>query len=112
VAGAVVAKLNTAALAKLKALPSKGTGGKARIYALKEALGTLVAPGARVVAVHLGDGSTVSVDAKAWTDATRSPVVWQNRRGLFKLGWLDDKGQAMPTNMELRDVRALDVIKP
>jgi hypothetical protein len=108
---AVVAKVTTDQLKKMKALPEKGPGGKATIYSLKDIVATLVGPNAKVVAVHLGTGDTVQVDDKAWTDATRTPVLWQNRRGFFKLGWVDAKGEWMPATMELRDVRALDVVK-
>ena len=106
-----VAKITTADLQKLKALPGKGPGGKATIYSLKDVVGHAVAAKARVVTVHLGDGQSVAVDDKAWADASRTPVLWQNRRGFFKLGWIDKTGHWMPATMELRDVRSIDVVK-
>jgi hypothetical protein len=111
VANALVGTLTTADLKKLKPLPEKGPAGKATIYSLKDVVSTMVAPNAKVVAVHLGTGEVIPVDAKAWTDTTRTPVIWQNRRGLFKLGWIDAKGEWMPATMELRDVRTLDIVK-
>ncbi len=109
----VVARVTSADLAKVTPLPTaRKTGGKTHLWPLKDALAAVAGPKARLVAVTLPGGQRLAVDEKAWADPERIPVVWQNRRGLFKLGWVDKLGQRIPDSQELRDVRALEIVRP
>lgn len=99
-------------LEKMAPLPSQATGGKAKQYPLRDVIATLVDPKARVQAVGLGGGQRVVVDEKMWTNPSLTPVLWLNRRGLFKLGWVDARGKAAAGAPELRDVLTLEVAPP
>ena len=112
VAGAPFAKRTSADLAKLKPLPSApGNGAKTTLYPLHDALAAWVGPGARLASVVMAGGMRLAIEEKAWSDPTRAMVLWQNRRGLFKVGFVDVKGQLVP-GQEIRDVVVLDVVKP
>lgn len=113
VGGAVKATLTTADLARVTPLPSPlSTGGKQTLWPLKDVLALFLKKDARVVAVILDAGQRVPLDENLWSDPSKVPALWQNRRGLFKLGWTDGKGIQIPKSTELRDVRALEVVLP
>ncbi len=100
----VVAKWTAKDVAAWKAMPDvQVQGGKAKQYALADVLPA----GAELIAVVVSTGQRVVIDDK-WTRAGHA-VLWQNRRGLFKLGWVDAKGVAVANAPELRDVVVLEL---
>ena len=109
--GALKATLTTADLARVTSLPSPmSTSGKQTLWPLKDALSLFVHKDARVAIAVLEGGERVAIDEAMWRDPARLPVLWQNRRGLFKLGWSDAKGVLLKGTPELRDVRLLEVV--
>jgi hypothetical protein len=110
VAGVVKAKLTAGDIEKMTPLPqSQGVGGKARVYSLRDAVAAIAGPNAQLVAVELTGGKRVVVADKDWLDPERTPILWQNRRGLFKAGWIDKTGKPLPDAPEWRDVAALEI---
>jgi hypothetical protein len=87
---------------------SANHGGDERdTWSLRELATTAVGPGARVVAV-IGDHRQV-VDAVAWVDATRTPIVHRTRRGWLKFRWADEHGKwGEPV---VKDVSALEIAR-
>lgn len=79
-------------------------GGKARQYPLAPLLHKLLGRTARVVAVVDHDGQRAALDAAAWNGPGLVPVIWTNRRGLFKLGVVDEDGRRVDGSVEFRDV--------
>lgn len=100
-----VAKWTTKDIAAWPALTvtAAGVGGKTKQYALADRLPA----GTRLVAVVVATGQRVAIDEK-WASAGQA-VLWQNRRGLFKLGFADANGVAVPNIPELRDVIVLEL---
>jgi hypothetical protein len=81
-------------------------GGESRdVWSLRELAHAMVGPTARVVAVT-GD-VTKAIDAAAWADATRTPIVHTTRRGTLKFRWADKDGKWLDT--EVKDVTKLEL---
>ena len=84
-----------------------GTDGADReMWSLRELAHTLVGPTARVVAV-IGPRETRRVDAAAWADATRTPILHTTRRGTLKFRWADKDGKW--ADVEVVDVSRLEI---
>ncbi len=82
--------------------------GEARdTWSLRELVHKLVGPTARVVAV-VGDVRK-AIDAAAWDDATRTPIVHVTKRGALKFRWADQAGAWGET--EVKDVSKLEIAR-
>ncbi len=103
-------ELTPASLQLHPPLSTTQAGGKMRLVPLRALLASLVGPGARLAAVRDAFGGRAIVDGAFWATPTVVPVVWTNRRGLFKVGFVDDKGRRLPDSVEYRDVVELAVL--
>ena len=84
-----------------------GNDGEDRdTWSLRELAHVLVGPKARVVSV-VGPEETKSIDAAAWADASRTPIVHTTRRGTLKFRWADKDGKW--SDAEVEDVTRLDI---
>ena len=91
-------------LAEVEPVTIDEAGADRDAFSLRTLAAELVGPGAAVVEVR-GETTTM-LDAEAWADASRVPVLKLNRRGMLKLVWLDPGGQ--PTaGAEVRGVTEL-----
>ena len=77
-------------------------------WSLREVAHKLVGPKARITAAVDGDGSRDKIDAKDWADAQKTPVLRINRRGMYKIEWVDTAGN-MTNDDDVRDVRSVEV---
>ena len=69
-----------------------GNDGEARdVWSLRELAHQLAGPTARVVKVTGDDSQTV--DAAAWDDPQRTPILHTTRRGTLKFRWADAAGK-------------------
>ena len=78
-------------------------------WSLRDIVVKLVGPRARVSAAVDGEGTRAKIDAKQWADATKTPVLRVNRRGMYKIEWVDKDGN-MTNDDDIRDVRTVEVI--
>ncbi len=86
---------------------TQGTDGEARdVWSLRELAHQLVGPSARVTAVT-GEDGTKAIDAAAWSDATRTPLLHTTRRGTLKYRWADASGKWGET--EVKEVSRLEI---
>lgn len=87
---------------------SKGTandGEDRETWSLRDVAHTLVGPNAKVVAV-LGD-KRAAIDAAAWGDPKRVPVLHTTRRGALKFRYTDAAG--VWADSEVSDVSGLEI---
>jgi hypothetical protein len=113
-AGSLVVKLgdttttwDAAAFARVAKIDGKASDGEARdTWSLRALARTLVGPNARVTAV-IGGGGPVAIDAAAWADATRTPILHSTRRGALKFRWTDAAGTWGDT--AAKDVSGLEI---
>jgi hypothetical protein len=77
-------------------------------WSLRDIVTKLVGPKARATAAVDGDGTRAKLDAKQWADATKTPVLRVNRRGMYKIEWVDKDGN-MTSDDDVRDVRSLEI---
>ena len=86
----------------------KASSGEARdTWSLRDLAHTEVGPNARVTAV-VGDVRK-EIDATAWADASRTPIIHRTKRGALKFRWADKDGQWGDT--EVKDVTALELAR-
>ncbi len=76
-------------------------------WSLRELAHAAAGPSARVVAV-LGD-TRKAIDAAAWDDPARTPIVHRTRRGWLKFRWADKDGQW--SDAEVKDVVGLELVR-
>ncbi|HEY5947255.1 MAG TPA: hypothetical protein VIV40_17245 [Kofleriaceae bacterium] len=101
---------NADAFAKAPHMAGTNNGGESRdVWSLRELAHTLVGPSARVVSVT-GENGTKPIDAAAWADATRTPILHTTRRGTLKFRWADATG-AWSGEAELKDVTKLELVR-
>ena len=87
---------------------SANKDGEARdTWSLRELAHTIVGPTARVVAV-IGD-KRKELDARAWADDTRTPIVHRMWRGLLKFRWAAKDGTW--SEAEVKDVSGLEIVR-
>jgi hypothetical protein len=85
---------------------SANNDGEARdTWSLRELAHSAVGPNARVVAV-VGE-TKKTIDAAAWADPARTPIVHRTRRGALKFRWADKDGKW--GEVEVKDVSALEI---
>ena len=98
-----------AAFAATPKLAGSASDGEARdTWSLRELVHQNVGPTARVIAVAGADG-TRPIDAAAWDDPARTPILHTTRRGTLKFRWADQAGKWGET--VLKDVTRLDVTR-
>lgn len=86
----------------------KASSGETRdTWSLRDLAHAEVGPHARVVAV-VGDVRK-EIDAAAWADATRTPIIHRTKRGALKFRWADKDGQWGDT--EVKDVTGLELAR-
>jgi hypothetical protein len=86
---------------------TKGNDGEARdVWSLRELVHQLVGPTARVASVT-GDDGTKAIEAAAWDDATKTPLLHTTRRGTLKFRWADANGTWGES--EVKDVTKIEV---
>lgn len=110
VAGRPPVVVTPTTLAAHTPLSSTQAGGKTKQYPLRALLEKVVGPGARLVAVADHYGNRSAVDAALLAAPDVLPVVWTNRRGLFKVGFVDARGRRLDDSVEFRDVVELQVV--
>jgi hypothetical protein len=104
--GGETTTLASEAFAATPKMPGTASSGEARdTWSLRELVHRSVGPTARVVKVT-GDGSA-TIDAAAWSDETRTPVLHVTRRGTFKFRWTDKSGKW--EEAVVKDVTAIEV---
>ena len=87
---------------------SANKDGEARdTWSLRELVHSAVGPNARVVAV-IGD-QRKEIDAAAWADADRTPIVHRTRRGWLKFRWADKSGAW--GEADVKDVSGLEIVR-
>ncbi|HEY8072511.1 MAG TPA: hypothetical protein VIF62_00330 [Labilithrix sp.] len=84
-----------------------GNDGEDRdTWSLRDLAHALVGPNARVVSVT-GPEETKTIDAAAWSDASRTPIVHTTRRGTLKFRWADKDGKW--GGADVKDVSRLEI---
>jgi hypothetical protein len=107
--GETTATWDAAAFAKVPKIAGTASDGEARdTWSLRELAHTLVGPDARVTSVIGADGP-VAIDAAAWGDATRTPILHSTRRGTLKFRWTDAAGKWGDT--ATKDVSGLEIVR-
>ncbi|HEX5063793.1 MAG TPA: hypothetical protein VFV99_30650 [Kofleriaceae bacterium] len=97
------------AFAKVTKSAATNNGGESRdVWSLRELAHTLVGPSARVVSVT-GESGAKPIDAAAWADSTRTPILQMTRRGTLKFRWANAAG-AWDSEAEMKDVTKLEVL--
>jgi hypothetical protein len=76
-------------------------------WSLRELVHRNVGPTARVVAV--AGASRKVIDADAWSDTARTPILHTTRRGTLKFRWADATGAWGET--EVKDVTQLEIVR-
>jgi hypothetical protein len=105
--GSATSVWNDAAFAAAPKLAGSASDGEARdTWSLRELVVKNVGPSVRVSQV-IGAGSAVTIDAAAWEDMTRTPILHTTRRGTLKFRWADAKGAWGET--VIRDVTRLEL---
>jgi hypothetical protein len=86
---------------------TKGTDGEARdVWSLRELVHGLVGPEARVATVT-GEDGTKAIDAAAWQDEAKTPLLHTTRRGTLKFRWADASGTWGES--EVKDVAKIEI---
>lgn len=94
--------------AKVAHYASKNHGGQERdTWSLRELAKTLVGPNARVTKV-IGGNTVKEIEAAAWADTARVPIVHSTRRGTLKFRWATSEG--VWGDPEANDVMALEIV--
>lgn len=97
------------AFGKVPRIPAKNTSGESRdAWSLRELATTLAGPGARVVSITGAEGQK-PIDAAAWADPARIPIVHTTRRGSLKFRWTDAAGAWGES--DLKDVTRLEIVR-
>lgn len=84
-----------------------GHGDDRDAWSLRVLAAELVGKSARVTAITGDEGRRV-IEAEAWADPARVPILRANRDGGFKFRWIEKDGSLGDT--ELRNVKALEVV--
>lgn len=88
---------------------TKASDGEDRdVWSLRDLVRTLVGPTARVTSVA-GDDGAKAIDAAAWRDPKRTPLLHTTRRGTLKFRWADAAGAWGET--EVKDVTRIEIAR-
>jgi hypothetical protein len=94
--------------ARAPRMTGTASDGEARdTWSLRELVHSAVGPSARVIAI-VGD-TRAELDAAAWADAARVPILHTTRRGTLKFRWADPSGKWGDT--VVKDVTRLEIAK-
>jgi hypothetical protein len=96
------------ALAAVARFTIHSDGSDKDVWSLRDVAHQLVGPHARVTAAVDGDGSREKIDPRDWADAKKTPVLRINRRGMYKIQWVDKSGNVTGDD-DVRDVRSVEV---
>jgi hypothetical protein len=101
------AKWEQAVFDRTQHFESTNNDGEARdTWSLRELVHGSVGPAARVTMV-IGE-TKQTIDAAAWADATRTPIVHRTRRGALKFRWADAAGK-WDDAAAVKDVTGLEI---
>jgi hypothetical protein len=78
-------------------------------WSLRDLAHALVGPHARVTGATDGGGTKAKIAKKDWADPKKTPVLRINRRGMYKIEWVDKDGSLTPNDEDVRDVRSVEV---
>jgi len=106
--GAAASSWTPDALASVPRFTVHADGSDKDAWSLRDVAHKLVGPKAHVTAAIDGEGTRSSIKPKDWADAKKTPVLRINRRGMYKIEWVDDHGN-MTTDDDVRDVRVVEV---
>ncbi len=84
------------------------SGAKRDTWSLRALVEANAGGSARLVSVTGADGRH-PIDAAAWADPTRVPILHSTRRGTLKFRWADDQGTWGP--VVAKDVTALEIAR-
>lgn len=84
------------------------SGDERDVWSLRDLVHANVGPTARVVSVT-GAGGTQPVDAAAWADTAKDPILHSTRRGTLKFRWADPQGSWGPE--VVKDVTAIEIVR-
>jgi hypothetical protein len=96
------------ALAAVPRFTIHADGADKDVWSLREVAHQLVGPRARITGALDGDGTHAKIDPKDWADAKKTPVLRINRRGMYKIQWVDKDGHVTGDD-DVRDVRSIEV---
>jgi hypothetical protein len=108
VTGAAPTAWSPAALAAVPHFTIHADGADKDAWSLRDVTHQLVGPHARVTAAVDGEGTRAKIEPKAWTDPKKTPVLRINRRGMYKIEWVDKDGN-MTNDDDVRDVKSVEV---
>jgi hypothetical protein len=108
VTGAAPTAWSPASLAAVPRFTIHADGADKEAWSLRDVTHQLVGPHARVTGAVDGDGTRAKIDPKAWADAKKTPVLRINRRGMYKIEWVDKDGN-MTNDDDVRDVKSVEV---
>lgn len=77
-------------------------------WSLRDIAHKLVGPKARVTIAVDGDGTRDRIAPRDWADASKTPVLRINRRGMYKIEWVDKDGNMLEDD-DVRDVRSVEL---
>jgi hypothetical protein len=77
-------------------------------WSLRDIAHKLVGPKARVTLAVDGDGTRDRIAPQDWGDTRKTPVLRINRRGMYKIEWVDKDGNMLEDD-DVRDVRSLEL---
>jgi hypothetical protein len=96
------------AFAPVKRFTIHSDGSDKDAWSLRDIVHQLVGPKARVLGAVDGDGTKARIAPKDWADAKKTPVLRINRRGMYKIEWVDKDGN-MTNDDDVRDVKSIEV---
>ena len=97
-------------LGKVKTISVAGDQGDEQrlAWSLRDIVTTLVDAKATAVELTGEGGGKMPIDATRWKDASKQPVLRQNRRGILKFYWVDGAGKPLDED-GLRGVREIKI---
>ncbi|HEY8086681.1 MAG TPA: hypothetical protein VIF09_02520 [Polyangiaceae bacterium] len=96
------------AFAPVKRFTIHSDGSEKDAWSLRDIAHQLVGPKARVLGAVDGGGTKARIAGKDWADAKKTPVLRINRRGMYKIEWVDKDGN-MTNDDDVRDVKTIEV---
>jgi hypothetical protein len=96
------------AFASIQRFTIHSDGSEKDAWSLRDIAHQLVGPKARVVGAVDGDGTRAKIQPKDWADPRKTPVLRINRRGMYKIEWVDKDGN-MTNDDDVRDVKSVEV---
>jgi hypothetical protein len=108
ITGGAPASWSPAALAAVQRFTIHADGADKDAWSLRDVVHQLVGPKARATSAVDGDGTRAKISPKDWADAKKTPVLRINRRGMYKIEWVDKDGN-MTNDDDVRDVKTVEV---